>query len=542
MPAKRRNARTKQPTGSSHRSRSRLIALLVVGPLLSVLALTGLAYLGFTQQTQRDTLAQVGVAAQAAQGNLQANMGALKIANGQLASALPANVTKLNNNNVEAQALHAQVGVDTIIAQREQNGFVVVASSLKPTQTGAAAGGLGERLTGAVASSVCAASTRPNTGTLTIGGVEYLAGGASLTDGAGACIGAVVALTPTSALRQTPLEYTVILAMAGALLALITVVAGLILSSREAAGALAQNEQARAAVLALTGTQAASMVQIDQREWINRRLDSAQQRMRRLMATLATDRVALQETATNIWAGVSHPGAPVDPAVAMRLAREGAVVASRIGSRLNDIDTMTEALFADLETAHEINGMLDSTLARSDEAIAELCELTGVTPAERGEAIGQSGRIPSVADPFSTNRMQAQRQATRLTPSVAPGTAVRQTGTYRAVRPESAQHRAMRPATGQYPAMGDRGASGRTPAPGQSQNGRRPGAMGPGGQSGQHRTPGLLSSSGRHPGYPGHPGQSGQAPRQPQPRPRNSFDTPQEGRDRDASGSRWLND
>ncbi len=88
--------------------------------------------------------------------------------------------------------------------------------------------------------------------------------------------------------------------------------------------------------------------------------------------------------------------------------------------------------------------------------------------------------------------------------------------------------------------MGDRGATGKTPTPGQSQYGRHPGAMGPNGQSGQRRTPGLLSSSGRHPGYPGQPGLSGQQPRQQH--PRESFDTPQNGRDRDASGSRWLND
>ena len=540
MPAKRRDARVRKPARSSNPPRSRLIALLIVGPLLSVLALTGLAYLGLTQQAQRDALAQVGIAAQAAHGNLQTNVGALQVANGQLASALPANVTKLNNNNAEAQTLRAQVGIDIVIAQREQNGFVVVASSLAPTRAGAAAGGLGERLSGAVASNACSTSAHVNTGSLTLGGVSYLAGSAPLVDGAGACIGAVVTLTPTSALRQTPLEYTVILAMAGALLALITVVAGLILSSRESANTLAQNEHARAAVLALTNAQTASVAQLEQREWINRRLATAQQRMRHVMATLATDRVALQETATDIWAGVSHPGAPVDPAIAMRLAREGAVVASRIGSRLNDIDAMTESLFADLETAHEINGMLDTTLARSDQAIGELCDLTGVAPAQP-HAAGQSGRVRAVADPFSTSRMEAQRQATRLTPNVAPGTAVRQTGGYRAVRPETAQHRAMRPHTGQYPSVGDRGATGNTPAPGQSQYGRRPGGMGgPGGQSGQRRTPSQLSSSGRHPGYPGHPGQ--QPPRQP--RPGASYDTPQDGygRDRDASGSRWLND
>jgi hypothetical protein len=512
-----------------------------VGPLLSVLALTSLAYLGLSQQAQRDTMAQVGIAAQAAHGALQANTGALKIANGQIASALPANVTKLNNNNAEAQSLRAQVGMDTVVAQREQNAFVIVASSLAPGQPRASAAGLGERLTGGMVANICSTPTRSTTsttGTLTVGGVSYLAGAVPLTDGTGACVGAVVTLSPSSALRQAPLEYTIILAMAGALLALITVVAGLMLSGRNTAETLEQNERARAAVLALTKMQSATMAQMEQREWINRRLTTGRQRMRHVMATLATDRVALQESASDIWAGVSHPGAPVDPATAMRLAREGAVVASRIGSRLNDIDSMTESLFADLETAHEINGMLDSALARSDEAIADLCALTGVAAPDGGAAIRPSAQSATPPDPFATNLLEAQRQRARQTPSVAPSNGMRQTGGYRAMRPESAQHRAIRPEVNQPPTPGpthgERGATGKTPAAGQSQYGRRPSDIGASAQSGQYRQPGLLSSSGRH------PGQSPQSPRPP--RPRNGFDAPQDARNRDESGSRWLND
>ena len=69
------------------RPRSRSITLLIVGPMLCAIALTSLAYLGLSQQAQRDTLARVGVAALAARGAIQANMGDLTVTNGRLASA-----------------------------------------------------------------------------------------------------------------------------------------------------------------------------------------------------------------------------------------------------------------------------------------------------------------------------------------------------------------------------------------------------------------------------------------------------------------------
>src|SRR6185312_5754902 len=131
MPAAQRPT-ARASRSSSSRPRPRLTALLIVGPLLCVLALTSLAYLGLSQQAQRDALAQVGVAAQAAHDALQVNSGALALTNGQLTSALPANVTTLNNNNAEAQRLRARTGLDTLIAQREQTGYIIIASSLAP--------------------------------------------------------------------------------------------------------------------------------------------------------------------------------------------------------------------------------------------------------------------------------------------------------------------------------------------------------------------------------------------------------------------------
>lgn len=518
MPAAQRSARTRRP----RQSRSRLVALLILGPLLCVIALTGLAYVGLTQQTQRDTLTRVGLAAQAARGAALANIGELKVTNGQLTSALPANVTALNNNSAEVQRLRSQVGVDVLIAQHEQNAFVVVASSLAPAHKSASPAGLGERLSGVIASKACATSSATTTGALTIAGADYLAGSVPLVDGSGACVGALIALMPQSALQSVALQYTIILAMAGALLSLLTVAVGLALNGRGAASEPQREEQLRLAVASLADAEAACAMQMEQRDWIGRRLATGRRHLERLMTSLAVDRVALQDAASNIWAGVSHPGAPIDPATALHLAREGAVVAARVGSRLNDFDTVTSALFADLETANEVDAMLDDTLAQTEDAIAALREMTEADESDAATT-RQFGPPSMPGDPYETNVLEAQRRRPNPLPTRTPAPTPHQTGGYRAVRPESSQHRTII----------DRGATGQPPAAGQSQY-RRPGGMG---ASGQHRQPGPAGSSGRH-RAPDHP----QPPRPPRYTPRPNPNVPPESRDRGSSGSRWLND
>lgn len=532
------------------RPRSRSITLLIVGPMLCAIALTSLAYLGLSQQAQRDTLAHMGVAALAARGAIQANMGDLKVTNGQLASALPANVTTLNNNNGEAKQLHTLTGVDTLIAQREQSGLVVIASSLAPASAGAT---LGARLGGSLASNACANAASPTAGSLSLAGESYIAGAAPLVDGSGACVGAVIAVTSVSAMRATTLGYTIILALAGALLALVTAVVGLMLHGREQpARQPLGDERVRAALDALDAAQADCAEQAEQRAWLGRRLATGRGHMRRLMATLAIDRVALQEATSDVWAGVSHPGAPVDPAIAMRLARESAVVAARIGSRLNDVDAVAADLFADLDAADDLDQRLDDALTQADAALDDL--RTVIAPSAEGLASRPRGRRESDArdlqdlqDLYDTNRVEAQPQRTAQTPRVAPSGAQgaagvsRFSGSYPAVRADSSQHRAARGESGRQQAMrsdsaqyrtlfnqGSQGASGQRPAV------HRADAPGASGASGVQRTEWqAASSSGRHRAQP----------RPPQPRnPGNPFGAPQDGRDRDSSGSRWLND
>ncbi|HEX8730500.1 MAG TPA: hypothetical protein VF725_00460 [Ktedonobacterales bacterium] len=503
MPAKRRSADRAPRTGR----RSRPLALLILGPLLCAVALTALGYVGLREQAQADAQAQVGVAAQAARGELLVNMGSLAVTNGQITSALPANVGALNDNSTEAQRLRAQVGVDILFAQREQGSLVVIASSLAPAHSGGAPAGLADRLGGPLAANICAA---PTTGSLTLAGADYLAGSAPLVDGAGACVGAVVALRPVSALALAPLQYAVVLAMAGALLTLLTAAIGLALVGRaDATAEAARAERVGVALEALDDAQSACAAQMAQREWISRRLAAGERRMRQVITGLAVDRVALQETTSEVWAGVSQPGAPISPAAAIRLARENAVVAARVGSHLNDFDRVTDTLFADLEVATEVDALLDDALARMAAAIsAAHATISGEPePTEPTEPV-QVRRPAPPEDLLATNILDAQYRESGSPPVRPPDPAPLQadgfTGPQRA---QTSEERARRQRLDNLNA------------------------------SASHSQPGMSHPSGWRRAI-----DRDQPPRPPRPAPRPRPDQPPDGRDRDSSGSRWLND
>lgn len=276
-------------------------------------------------------------------------------------------------------------------------------------------------------------------------------------------------------------------------------------------------------MVSLTRVEAAYAAQLSERERISRRLTTGRHHLQRLLATMANDRLALQDATSDIWAGVSHPGAPVDPATAMRLAREGAVVAARVGSRLDDFDAVTNALVADLTASDDVDATLGDALAQTTAAIDEIRAALGLTPEDaRTSAATSLPRRPAApSDPYATNLLAAQRRRTGQTPAVSPHGAPRQTGGYRALRADSAQHRAV----------DDHGATGQTPAAGQSMHGRRPGSLG---ASGLYRQQRPASSGGHH--------SAGNPPQPFRQTPRPNFNPPMDGRDRDASGSHWLND
>lgn len=507
MPAAKRRRAARAVRPGRH---SRPIALLILGPLLCAIALTALGYVGLRQQIQRDAQAQVSVAAQAAHSILLANMGAMTITNGQITSTLPTSTLALNNNTAEAQTLHSQLGVDVLFAQREQGNLVVIASSLASAHQGASPVGLAERLTGSLAANACApTSGNATSGALTVAGAEYLASSAPLLDGAGTCIGAIFAIRPISELQLVPLQYSVVLAMAGALLTLLTVAIGLALTGRsEALASVAETERVRVALAALDDAQSVCEEQMAQREWINRRIAARQHQLRQVMTALAVDRVALQETTSEVWAGVSQPGAPIAPAAALRLARENAVVAARIGSHLNDFDTATDSLFADMETADEADVLLNDALARTAEAIviARATINAGEDETPPARANGKAVRQEPLEESYETAILDAQYHEMGAPQSNAPTTDMRQRPEFTASHDSVSEQRMTPEEQARQRRLENLNASGR------------------------HSQMGMAGSSGRHRAV-----DRNQAPF---PHP----DLPPNGRDRGSSGSRWLND
>ncbi len=510
MPAAKRRRAARTPRSGR---RSRPIALLIMGPLICAIALTALGYVGLRQQSLRDAQAHVSVAAQAAHGILQADMGAMTITNGQITSSLPATIFALNNNTALAQTLHSQLGEDILFAQREQGALVVIASSLAAAHAGGSPGGLAEHLSGPFAAYACA-PTPAATGSLTVAGTSYLASSAPLIDSAGTCIGAVFTMHPVSDLQLVPMQYSVVLAMAGALLTLLTVAIGLALTGRsEARAEAAMAERVRVALEALDDAQSACAEQSAQREWISRQLAARQQRLRQVITALAVDRVALQETTSEVWAGVSQPGAPISPIAAMRLARENAVVAARIGSHLNDFDTATDALFADMETADEVDALLDDALAQTAMAIANtratISDSSDAEPIARASESASGNQTPE--DPYETAALDAQYHDIGAPPMTS----------------------APDPQWRGYTAPHHTASEPRLTADEEARRRRLENLNASSGRSQM----GMAGSSGRH-----HAIDRNQASNPPPQAPRGNPDLPPNGRDRGSSGSRWLND
>ncbi|HEX8727368.1 MAG TPA: hypothetical protein VF739_02020, partial [Ktedonobacterales bacterium] len=181
-----------------------------------------------------------------------------------------------------------------------------------------------------------------------------------------------------------------------------------------------------------------------------------------------------------------------------------------IGSHLNDFDTTTDTLFADLEVASEVDALLDDALARMTAAISAARATLGDEP-ETSEPVGpaQVRRPAPPEDLYATNILDAQYRETSTppptqAPNVEPAPMEGFTGPHRAISPEE---RARRRRLDNLNA------------------------------SASHSQPGRTGSSGRHRAI-----DRDQPPRPKRPAPRPWPDPPPEGRDRGSSGSRWLND
>ncbi|HEX9035533.1 MAG TPA: hypothetical protein VF808_00925 [Ktedonobacterales bacterium] len=312
-----------------------------------------------------------------------------------------------------------------------------------------------------------------------------------------------------------PLEYTIILALAGLLASLVLGVVGLMLYNKSRSGI-----ETREAALA-DGMERLVTVDLiaqriarrgERRETMAIAWNRRQREAIGAMNGLAAPRAALQRVAGDIWAGVSQPGAPMDPATAMRMARESAVAAAALGAALDDLRSLVAAPSAEIEEIAELDDALVADLIALDELTSQtrhaLEAATGEIRAVRPPSDSRWRDIPYLRD---SEPIEVEPRIDGRPGVLGPGGTGRRAGFPPAP-----------PSTGNWPSTQDTGRA-RPPAPDRRADSRPPGA--------QPFQPGASSSQWRRP-FPGPSGAQNneQHPQRPAPR------------DRDDSSSRWLND
>ena len=216
-----------------------------------------------------------------------------------------------------------------------------------------------------------------------------------------------------------PLEYTIVLALAGALLSLLMAMLGLALygrsqkTTRAAEHALAEAAVGAEAIAAVARRVAEHGARRDvvADEWARRQRDTVA-----LLAALDGRRAALQRVTGDIWAGLSHPGAPLDPSMALRLARESAVAGAALGSHLDELRALLGASRAEAGAIEAIDDALIQDLI----TVQRLAKETYATLQGADARAGSSGGklVGSRAAPGSAYRVAP---ATTVQPVVDPG-------------------------------------------------------------------------------------------------------------------------
>lgn len=167
-----------------------------------------------------------------------------------------------------------------------------------------------------------------------------------------------------------PLEYTVILALAGALVSLVMAALGLALYGK-ARKATDAKELALSEGLEGLAALERIMLRIVERGERREAAASAWARGQRdafaRMSAMMGPRAALQRVASDIWAGMSQPGAPLDAPTALRMARESAVAAAALGAALDELRALMATSPAEVDAIEAIDDALIEDLVALEE-------------------------------------------------------------------------------------------------------------------------------------------------------------------------------
>lgn len=471
----------------------RFVPLLIVLTLASSLGMAGLAFFGARANAistaQSRTAQDVRVLRQ-----LLADQGAdISVSNGQLVVGQGSAQLVLNGDTTVVDRARATSGAYAAIYQLQGLKLTGISSNLPSADAhdnplpGTRL--LGDTIGGPAYDALLSHCGTTDTqschqtygGIVTIHGVAYVAAYAPLDDTSGAFVGAIAAAIPLDSVLAPVTQQAVLLVLVGLLLALVALVAGYWVfesSVRRYFAALDAIGTQAAHLSALARLQAARAAQHERIAWQAGEQSRALDTLARAMEQGYT---GLRDSAGELWAEMSQPGAMPDPARASAQARQAAVVAARVGTAAAQArDLCRHITLLMRQVIAQSRGTTDSgrELDLRATELRDAAERAGATPAEQ-LAQSREQSTTGAARP-ATGQHPAMRSGTPLTGThrtftSRPG----QTGAVPRVRPSDGQERGT---TGQHPIFraGVSRATGAFPAvPPASQSPQTPGQVPP---------------------------------------------------------------
>ena len=369
------------------RAQRRLAPLAMVATLLCTLLLVGIAWYGARGEAIIAAQARAQQDAQAARELLAGDGVTLSIVNGRLSRTGPgATPQTLNGDTAMVNHLRALLGEDVTLYQVSAN-----AGALAPIASSGRRG-VGVALTGPALAALlghCGAAAQTDTachqsyaGVTQQAGTDVVAGFAPLFATNGALVGAIAVTTPLNSVVLPSLQLMVVLLLVGLLISLLALLlsywlfgafSGKVIDSLSAR--LDDLAQVAASLERAAHRQA---VQSQRQEFIARQIGQQAHTLNATIAIMEEGQSALHDVTGDIWAGLSQPGEALDAQAAIRLARQAAVMAARVGSGTEDAKLACRALV----------GLINQVIAE-DRLLVEQGETTSMQAQDLRQAIEQ---------------------------------------------------------------------------------------------------------------------------------------------------------
>jgi hypothetical protein len=306
--------------------RRRFIATLAIASLVTLVSLLTGAYLALRSQALAEEQARLAREATMASALLSTHVQTLA-SSPQASTALSDRISAMTGDDA---ALYQYSGQSLVAVAA--HGLDVIGSTLPSAAQPLVVGSCGP-----VAPVEC---HHAYSGVVRAGGVEYTATYAPIFDANDKFAGALMIAAPTADALAGVDSAMVALTVTGTLLALLVIAAGVYgynRSTGQTLDALQTRLRAIAATsVAMERAAHATVHAARRQEQLARQIGDGARGLDALVTAVNQGYPALQQSAGAIWAEVSNPGAPPDPALVLRFARETTLLATRAGAGMED--------------------------------------------------------------------------------------------------------------------------------------------------------------------------------------------------------------